>query len=151
MTHIEELGKLFDDFAKLFDQLSVIQQEKVQATNQDDLQALEHCMQREQAFSLQIRGMQRKKDQLSNALGLGSVSLREIPDHLSPSDRALIAPAMKKFRAAYELYASAAAASRAILETTLQEIEHALDEAGKAAPQAQSPRPQQGSFTDIKA
>ena len=150
MTHMEELSKLFDDFTKLFDQLSTLQQEKIQAAHEDDLQALEHCMQQEQALSLQIRGMQRKKDKLHQALGLENVSLRELPQHLSAADRAQIAPSSTRFQAAYELYNSAAAASRAVLEGILHELDKALEEASKTAPQAQAPRPQ-GNFTDIKA
>lgn len=149
MTHIEELGKLFYDFSELFEQLNGLQQEKIQAARQDDLDALNHCMQREQAISLQIRGMQRKKDQLHQALGLEHVSLRELPNHLPAADRAQIAPAIERFQTTYEIYSSAAAASRAVLETILLEIERALDES-KAPPQAKSTS-RQGNFTDIKA
>ncbi len=149
MTHIEELGKLFDDFTKLFDQLSSLQQEKIQAAHQDDLQALEHCMQQEQALSLHIRGMQRRKDTLLQALGLEKISLKELPSHLSAADYAQVAPTITRFQTAYELYNSAAAASRAVLEGVLQELDRALEEASKV-PQAQAPRPQ-GNFTDIKA
>ncbi len=149
MTHIEELGKLFDDFAKLFDQLSGLQDKKIEAVRQDDLQTIEHCMQQEQAFTLQIRGMQRKKDTLLKALGLEKFALRQLPDHLSAADRAQIAPAISRFQAAYETYSHAAAASRTVLEDILAELNHILSQTEKP-PQAPSPRPQ-GNFTDIKA
>lgn len=150
MTHTQELGKLFDDFSDIFDQLSGLQQEKIQAVRQDDLQALEHCMQREQVISLQLRGMQRKKDTVHQALGLENIPLGAIPDHLSAADRAQIAPAISRFKTAYEIYNSAAAASRAALETTLQEIDRALEKTS-APQQAKSARKQGNFFTDIKA
>lgn len=149
MTHIEEFGKLLDDFSKVFEQLTSLQQEKIQAVQQDDLQSLDHCMQREQALSLQIRGLQRKKDKTHEALGMQAVSLRQVPEHLSAEDRAQIEPAISHFQTAYEIYSSSATASRAVLETVLQEINHALEES-KAPPQAKAPN-RQGNFTDIKA
>ncbi|MBS5150580.1 MAG: hypothetical protein Q4A63_00660 [Butyricicoccus pullicaecorum] len=149
MTHIEEFGKLLDDFSKVFDQLNTLQQEKIQAVHQDDLPALEHCMQREQAISLQIRGMQRQKAKVDEALGLQNVSFRQLSDHLSAEDQKQLAPVLKRFEAAYELYSSSAAASQAILETTLREIDHALEGASETA---KPNRPtKHGSFTDLKA
>lgn len=149
MTHIEELGKLLDDFSKLFDQLNDLQQEKIQAVHQDDLPALEHCMQREQAISLQIRGMQRQKEKVDEALGLKNIPLRQLSEHLAAADREQLTPTIRRFKESYELYSSAAAASHAILETTLHEIDHALEEVSKTV---QPNRPtKQGSFTDIKA
>lgn len=147
MTQIEELGKLFDDFSGLFDQLSALQQQKIEAAQQDDLNALDRCMQREQAISLQFRGMQRKKDALHQSMGLENVSLRQLPDRLSKADRAQIAPAITQFQNSYALYCSTAAASRAFLETTLQEINRALDESKTP----EKPSGKHGNFTDIKA
>ena len=149
MTHIEELGKWLDDCTKIFDQLNTVQQEKMQAVHQDDLPALEHCMQREQAISLQIRGMQRQKEKVDEALGLKNIPFHQLSDHLSTEHQKQLAPVFSRFQAAYEQYRSAAAASQAILETTLREIDHALEEVSETA---KPNRPQkQGSFTDIKA
>lgn len=149
MTHIEELGKLLDDFSQIFDQLNSLQQEKIQAVQADDLSALDHCMQREQAISLQIRGMQRQKEKVEEALHIKGIPLRKVSEHLSAADRAQIAPVLTRFQSAYTLYQSAASASHAILETTLHEIDHALEEVGKTV---KPTRPaNHGSFTDIKA
>ena len=149
MTHIEELGKLLDDFSDIFDQLNDLQLEKIQAVRQDDLQALDHCMQREQAISLKIRGMQRQKEKVDEALGLKNIPLRQISEHLPEADREQLTPTIRRFKESYELYSSAASASRAVLETTLQEIDRALEEVGKTT---KPNRPtKQGSFTDIKA
>lgn len=149
MTHTQELGKLLDDFSKIFDQLNTLQQEKIQAVHQDDLQALEHCMQQEQAISLQIRGLQRQKDKVDEALGLKNIPLRQISKHLPPADRQQLEPVITRFQAAYELYSSSAAASHAILETTLHEIDHALEEVSKTTKPSRPTK--HGSFTDIKA
>ena len=108
MTHIEELGKLLDDFTKIFDQLNTLQQEKMQAVHQDDLPALEHCMQREQAISLQIRGMQRQKEKVDEALGLKNIPFHQLSDHLSTEHQKQLAPVFSRFQAAYEQYRSAA-------------------------------------------
>lgn len=149
MTHTQELGKLLDDFSKIFDQLNTLQQEKIQAVRQDDLQALEHCMQQEQAITLQIRGMQRQKDKVDEALGLKNIPLRQISEHLPEADCEQLAPVIKRFKEAYELYNGAASASRAVLETTLQEINHSLEEVGKTTKPSRPTK--HGSFTDIKA
>lgn len=149
MSQIHELETLFNNFASLFDQLSTLQKEKMEAVHQDDLQRIDHCMQQEQALVLQLRGLQRQKDSLHEALGLSGVPLKKISEHLSSADRTLLAPSISRFQTAYQIYQSAAAASRALLESTLQEIDrqlaHMKKPASVAAPGAQ------GSFTDIKA
>ena len=101
------------------------------------------------AISLQIRGMQRQKEKVDEALGLQNIPFHQLSDHLSAEDQKQLAPVLKRFEAAYTLYSSSAAASQAILETTLREIDHALEEASETA---KPNRPtKHGSFTDIKA
>lgn len=148
MSQIRELETLFNNFASLFDQLSALQKEKSEAVRQDDLQKVDHCMQQEQALVLQLRGMQRQKDSLHKALGLSGVPLRKISEHLSPADRALLSPSISRFQTAYQIYQSAAAASRALLESTLKEIDRQLSHMKKPASISPNVR---GSFTDIKA
>lgn len=148
MTPIEELGKLFDDFAALFETLSDVQQQKIKAVKNDDLQAVERCMQREQAIAMQLRGMQQHKDKLQAALSMENVPLRQLPASLEVEQRAMIEQPVARFSANYRMYVSAAAASRATLETALAEIDQAI---ARMKPENTPAPREQGNFTDIKA
>lgn len=152
MSQIDELCMLFDRFSDLFDQMCALQHDKVQAVHSDDIQALDLCMQREQAMILQLRGFQRQKDALHKALGISGVPLRQVARHLPADVQNRIAEPISRFETAYQLYQSASAASRAALESALYEIEHQLLHVQQPAQQSEAQTASRsGNFTDIKA
>lgn len=151
MTQIDELSKLFENFTTLFEQLTQLQQDKISAVRADDIGALDHCMQQEQAMILKLRGFQRQKDTLHKALGLTNVSFHDILNHL-PNARTQLEPIINRMDTAYKIYQSAAAASRSALEGGLHEIEQQLTQFTPPTQKASAPAPRTGGhFTDIKA
>lgn len=129
---------------ELLDQLTELEKEKTAAVRRDDLLTVENCMKREQAMSMSLRAMDRKRDTLLGGLGLQNVPLAELtqrcPERLRPEAKA----ASEKLRGQYMLYRSAADVARTTLECNLHQIERLLDDATSTLPRA-------GSFADIRA
>ena len=120
---MEQLGELLDRLAEL-------EREKTAAVRRDDLLGVDNCMKQEQALSLTLRAMDRKRETLLAGMGLRDVALSGLvqnsPEELRPEARA----AAEKLRSRYVLYRSAADVARTTLECNLHQIERLLaDEA----------------------
>lgn len=109
------------------DSLTALEQEKIQAVQAGDLEALDACMKREQVATLDLRGRERKRTELLRQLGLEQVSLRELPDHCSPQDRGQAAELSEQVLRSYQVLSSAQQAARTLMESNLRRIQQELD------------------------
>ena len=66
------------------DTLTALEQRKLKAVQNNDLQTLDQCMKQEQAAALDLRGREHKRNALLKELGLEQVSLRDLPSHCPP-------------------------------------------------------------------
>lgn len=133
---MEQLGKLLD-------QLTELAQEKTAAVRRDDLLAVDNCMKQEQALSLSLRTMDRKRETLLSAMGMQDISLSNLAQHCPEEIRQEAREAAEKLRSRYVLYRSAADVARTTLECNLHQIEKMLADEGDAPPG--------GTIADIRA
>ena len=136
-TFMGQLGELLE-------QLTELEKEKTAAVRRDDLLTVDNCMKREQAMSLSLRAMDRKRDTLLGGLGLKDTPLSELAHHCPEELRQEAKAASEKLSDQYKLYRSAADVARTTLECNLHQIERLLDE-GTGVPA------DGGSFADIRA
>ena len=114
----------------LLDQLTGLAKEKAAAVRRDDLLAVDNCMKQEQALSLSLRAMDKKRETLLAGMGLKDVSLSDFPQHCPEEIRKEARGASEELRTRYMLYRSASDAARTTLECNLHQIERILaDEA----------------------
>ena len=118
-----EYFRFLDQLGRTLDQLAELAKEKTAAARRDDLLAVEACMKKEQALGLTLRGMDRKREQMLDGLGLRNVKLsalsRSCPRELQGEARA----AAETLHDRYMLYRSAADVARDTLECNLHQIE----------------------------
>ena len=120
---LEQLGGMIEELTEL-------EKEKTAAVRRDDLLAVDGCMKREQALSLRLRSMDRKRETLLGELGLGSIPLSGLAEACPGELRLEARAAAEKLRAQYMLYRSAADVARTTLECNLHQIEKMMaDEA----------------------
>ena len=120
---MEQLGRLLD-------QMTELAKEKTAAVRRDDLLAVDSCMKREQALSLSMRAMDKKREALLADMGLQDVPLSGLAQHYPDELRQEARDAVEKLRDRYGLYRSAADVARTTLECNLHQIEKMLaDEA----------------------
>ena len=134
---MEQLGQLLD-------RLTELEKEKTAAVRRDDLLGVDNCMRQEQALSLSLRAMDRKREALLSGMGLRNVNLASLPQHCPEGLRQEAKAASEKLRSRYVLYRSAADVARTTLECNLHQIEKLLA-SRESVPMGG------GNFADIRA
>ena len=115
---------------ELLDRLTELAKEKAAAVRRDDLLAVDNCMKQEQALSLSLRTMDKKREKLLAGIGLKGVPLSELAQRCPEELRKEARDASEELRTRYLLYRSAADVARTTLECNLHQIERMLaDEA----------------------
>lgn len=132
-----------DELGKLLDQLAELAKEKTAAVRRDDLLAVDNCMKQEQALSLSLRTMDKKRETLLAGLGLRDVTLSGLAQHCPEEIRQEAYSAAEKLRDRYALYKSASDVARTTLECNLHQIEKMLADEGDPSIG--------GSIADIRA
>lgn len=125
-----EYFAFMDQLGQLLDQLTELEKEKTAAVRRDDLLGVDNCMKQEQALSLSLRAMDRKREFLLGGLGLRNVTLSSLPQHCPEGLRQEAKEASEKLRSRYVLYRSAADVARTTLECNLHQIEKLLASQG---------------------
>ena len=80
---------LLSELCQLFDQISHVEQQKIDAVQGHALDELNEAMKREQALTLALRGCEQKRETLLTGLGLTGISLRDMASHCPPEYRTL--------------------------------------------------------------
>ena len=137
---LEKLGGVLE-------QLTAIANEKNAAVRRDDLMTVNDCMKREQAISLNLRAMDRKREKLLSGLGLRGVRLSGLAEKAPPELRLQARDTAEKLRNQYAVYQSAADSARTTLEINLHEIEKIIE----AQENGTFPGLQRGTFADLRA
>lgn len=138
-----EYFAFMEQLGGVLERLTELEKNKAAAVRRDDLIAVEGFMKQEQAMSLTLRSMDRKRETLLGKLGMRDVNLSGFVPLCPEELRSEAREAVEKLRSRYALYQSAADVARTTLECNLHQIERMLsDEAGE---------PGGGSMADIRA
>jgi hypothetical protein len=108
------------------EQLSGLARKKIDATRKDDLKALDLVLKQEQAISLSMRGLERKRQKTLDQLQVGDVPLSRLADQYPQEMRMEAKTTVEDLRRQYQIYRSSSQAARDILECNLHEIQKAL-------------------------
>lgn len=123
------LGVL-SELTKTLQDLTEIEQQKTNAVRNDDLKVLNDCMRQEQALSLALRGLEQKRLSAMSALGMQTVSLNALIQHVPQEYRQEAKQVVEGLQAQYALFHSASEVARNTLECNLHQIEKVLVEMG---------------------
>ncbi len=118
---------LLEEMGRELDALCGVESRKLAAVQAGDLEALDACMKQEQAAALSLRGRERHRQQMLQALGLENVPLRELPQRCPPEDKARTEALAQQILRSYEVLSSAQGASRSLMESALRQIQNKLD------------------------
>ncbi len=115
---------------RALEELTGVEQEKIRAVNERDLPAVEQCMKKEQVCSLNLRGLDQKREKLMDQLGMRGVPLREIMSRCPPGAEQETKEAAEALRRQYAIFQTTSEASRNALEIHLHIIEELHKRAG---------------------
>lgn len=136
-----------------FDQLTAIEQEKIQAVKDGNLAWLNDCIRKEQANSLAMRGMEQQRTEWLKGLGLKDGALRNLPQQCPAQYRQQANQVVQDVLRQYQVLESAREASRTLLECQLHRIEGEMSDRGMGpeADQAGQNQPPRRTWTDFRA
>ena len=118
------------ELSGVLDRLTPLALQKAEAAHAGDLTAMDEVLKQEQALSLNLRGLELKRQKLAPQLGLEGVSLSGLVEHC-PSQLADEArKTASALRTSYEAYRSYAKMARNTLELNLHQIDKFLESAG---------------------
>lgn len=138
----QEYLSFLETFIPVFEQLTQIAREKAEAVRRDDLTRLNACMKKEQALTLTLKSMDKKREAALEKLGLTGVPLSRLPESCPPDLRGRTMKVVERLHDQYSLYATASEVARTTLECNLHQIEKLMEEMGPATGG--------GSLTDIR-
>ena len=131
---------------RALEELTGVEQEKIRAVNERDLPAVEQCMKKEQVCSLNLRGMDQKREKLMDQLGMRGVPLREIMSRCPPGAEQETKEAAEALRRQYAIFQTTSEASRNALEIHLHIIEELHKRAGGGELPHQDAPPMKADF-----
>ena len=131
---------------RALEELTGVEQEKIRAVNERDLPAVEQCMKKEQVCSLNLRGLDQKREKLMDQLGLRGVPLREIMSRCPPGAEQETKEAAEALRRQYAIFQTTSEASRNALEIHLHIIEELHKRAGGGELPHQDAPPMKADF-----
>ena len=152
-SYVDYLSVL-DGLSRHLEQLADLARSKTEAVRKDDLMALDHVLNQEQAMALAMRGLEQKRLKLLEQLGWSDMSLQELPAHYPSELRLRAKETVEALRRDYQLYQGASEVARHTLECNLHEIEKVLADAGQLTGPGYSDRPVEpppAMKTDIRA
>ena len=114
----------------VLDRLTPLALQKAEAAHAGDLTALDEVLKQEQALSLNLRGLELKRQKLAPQLGLDGVPLSGLSEHCPPELRDEARNTAAALRKSYEIYRSYAGMARNSLELNLHQIDKFLENAG---------------------
>lgn len=118
---------LLEELCRELDTLCGVENQKLAAVQAGDLEALDACMKQEQAAALSLRGRERHRQQMVQALGLENASLRELPQRCPPEDKPRTEALVQQILRSYEVLSSTQETSRSLMESALRQIQKKLD------------------------
>ena len=131
---------------RALEELTGVEQEKIRAVNERDLPAVEQCMKKEQVCSLNLRGLDQKREKLMDQLGMRGVPLREIMSRCPPGAEQETKEAAEALRRQYAIFQTTSEACRNALEIHLHIIEELHKRAGGGELPHQDAPPMKADF-----
>lgn len=126
MTAFEEFAELMKQLARILEELTDVEREKMRAVRQDDLNALSECMKKEQAMTLALRGLDTKRETLLASAGLARVPLNALCEKVPEGERLRVKKMAEDLKRQYEIFRGTADAAQDILEINLHQVEKFL-------------------------
>ena len=109
------------------ERLITVEQEKTHAVRQDDLDALNQCMKQEQALSLNLRGLDQRREAVTAALKLSGIPLSALPARAPAECRSEAKTLTEELLNRYQMFRSVSEVARDTLECNLHQIEKVLE------------------------
>ena len=128
MHNFTNFIQLLHEYTTLFDALIKVEQEKLMAAKKNRVTFVEEAMRKEQAYVLQLRGFDKKREQIQHDLGFSSLSFQQILEQVSPEEKDQLIPLFHQFKERITLLQEVSDNAKKMIEINLHTIQKALKE-----------------------
>ncbi|MCL2088590.1 MAG: flagellar protein FlgN [Oscillospiraceae bacterium] len=87
MGNMKEFFTMLENLISFFDDLIELQNKKLDIIVANDVDELDRCINQEQAYAMQLKGYDRKREKMQEELGFAQVPLREIVEKCEGEER----------------------------------------------------------------
>ncbi len=154
----KDLINVLMDISKIFTSLIQIQRVKLNASLENDMVKLEGCLKKEQAASMELKGLERRRIQIVESLGYEGLTLDEMVDRADDEYSADLYNAVSVLRDSTNNFSKLSDEVRTVIELNLANLNMLLSQrAAQAANQMNSQNIERKkpigstSITDFKA
>lgn len=127
---MEAFEKIVWDLIALFDEFQPLEEEKLEAAKAQDISKVEDCMNREQAMSLKLRGLDNKREAIQKEYGWEGMTFRQILEVISPEQRGRFQPIFDEVENKMTLFQSTNESALEIISLHLRRINQTLEAKG---------------------
>lgn len=131
---VEKYFEFLAELCRILDEITALEQQKIQAIQNNDLALLHEYMKQEQAVALQLRGQEQKRTALLRQLGLENTSLRQLSDLCPPPLQNRAREVVQQVQDSYQVLSSAQSASRTLMESKLRAIQGEMERREEVRP-----------------
>lgn len=126
--------EIIRDLIALFENMIPVEQEKLDAAVKNRVSFVEECMHKEQAFILQLKGLEQKREAAQKHLNMENYTFRQILESAPEEAAAVLRPLFDQLSSQVQLFRSISDNARDIIEVNLRVIQSAItaDSAAKA-------------------
>ena len=154
---VKDLIDVLMDISKIFTSLIQIQRIKLNASLQNDIAKLQGCLQKEQAASMELKSLEKRRTQIIDSLGYEGLSFDEMMDRTDDEYATDLYNAVKVLRDATKGFSQLSDEVRTVIELNLANLNMILSQKASQAIDANSANIERKkpigstSITDFKA
>lgn len=126
MKDFSDFIAVIQELIALFEGLIPVEQEKLDAAIKNRVSFVEECMHKEQAFILQLKGLEQRREAQQKLLGMEDHTFRQILEEVPEETAVVLTPLFNRLGAQIRQFQSINASAKDIMEVNLHVIHSAL-------------------------
>ncbi len=126
MENISKFKEVIEEMIRFFEELTELEQGKLQAVTDNNLKALEDFMAKEQVGIMRLRVLEKRRDEIQTKLGLQGLAFRDIIEKLEGDDKEELILRYHKLADVLMHFNLVADSAKTAIETNLYSIEAIL-------------------------
>lgn len=131
MDKFEEFISIIEEFIHLFEELIPIEQKKLDAAIANKVTLVEECMNKEQAAVLKMRGLDQKREQAQQGMGMDGYTFKQILEKVPAASADTLQPLFRQLSKQVTTFRSISESAKEMIELNLHKIQSALSNESK--------------------
>ena len=132
MSDLQPFFLLISSLTEVFQEMIVLESNKLDAIAVNDIEKLEQYMKEEQAYAMKMRGLDGKREALQKSMGFENLTLREVIARLDPAEAERLAEMDGLLRTMIEELKNAVSCTKKYIELHLCSLQMLLDQANES-------------------